>query len=363
MKKLLDSILNLCVGWIIVICSLLSSCKEVTPPVIHGEFPLIPQWQFRSREKITGIAFSNDTLLLGTNNNIFALNPNDGELLWEKEFGISPDKRKYAVNDNIIISVDSRSILSLNTQSKQVVPITTLDADNGGAEVIGLTENYIFVTRLLSWKVEVYNLLSGNLLWDVTVQRGGANIFPDINIGIVYIVTGRYIRAYDLDVGALLWEIERPEIINASFYQDGWILYVINHSDSSSIFALETNSMTDLWEVELEDQVNQIKFENNLIFASTGSGIVKLETSSGNIIWVSDINEEIFSSPILIDNAIYVNNNTSNRIYALSLETGKVIAYLELDGTAEFIHESSYPTELADEVLFFYIGNILFAYQ
>src|SRR5215208_1292230 len=168
MKQTLTSLL--------LLISLLTAC---TPRPEHLEirnenFPLTQRWSFPLSGRVYGLAVSDDWVVVGQSNDITAIDTETGSSLWNLSFPLDKDSLLLFLNGNLIVA--SSSYMKVIDKSGEELSTINFDSPNERVQIVAAYSNYVFVRRVPSWKLEIYDIQRGALAWEIPVGRGGLSI-------------------------------------------------------------------------------------------------------------------------------------------------------------------------------------------
>jgi outer membrane protein assembly factor BamB len=319
-----------------------------------------------SDEYIYGLAVSNDWIAAGRSFGITAIDSKTGKVLWKNDFPLDIDSSLVFSQGNLIVA-DSSSIKVIEKSGKEFASIE-LNSKGENAKVVAAVDDHIFVMRIPSWILEVYDIQRETMIFDVAIERGGVSISIDSGPKIVYISTTRFIDAYNLITGDLTWELKKSASI--STFDSGMLYYYedLGTEDFGRISAINARDTSDIWSLEIplgvRTELYNLTVLGDLLIANTDFGLIGIDKKHGNLLWSSESNDLFYAKPLQIGQFIYAKGTTSNMIYAVSPENGNTIGYLSLSASSvtnlsqrEYsgIYESG-------ELLVFSYNNVVYAY-
>ena len=203
---------------------------------------------------------------------MYALDTNNGELIWKKPIGKNPTKP--IIHENLIYIGQSEGV-SIIDKHGTIRRISTID------EVVSSP------------------IIAENMI-----------IFGDNN-GKVY--------SYSVDKKKEKWSIElSDEIYIASGYDDNIYL-----TSGKSCYGISLKDQTVAWQFNSSGIITSAPvFKNNKVyFASWDNFIYALNSKNGNLIWKHETGWGFDTSPVLSEELIYVGCNDNN-LYALNAKDG-----------------------------------------
>jgi len=207
---------------------------------------------------------ANDTIYVGTNvGSLFAFGLDDGEKIWDRRL-------ESGINSSPVV-VDS--VLFVTSQDKQLYRMHT-------------------ATGRQSHKIEI----KGNVWQDLSYSNGR----------LMLATTTGFVNAYDVSGLEPIWEKEFDAGIFSSVSIAGGHAYFAAHD--RFLYALELDKQEIRWRTSLPDvAVATPVTTGEFILIGTLDGTLKLiDAQSGLTTWQERLDGSITSSPIIIDEKIYV---------------------------------------------------------
>ncbi len=348
---------------------LLTSCvsPDTHPVISEDKFPLSEAWSTTLEHQIYGVAILDDWIAVGKSYGIESINAKTGNAMWNLSFPLDTGSL-LLFSDGYLITADSSQIKVIERSGKEAVTIN-MDPKRDRANIIAAYANYVFVVRVPSYILEVYNIKTGAIAWEKLVERGGVNINFDFDTNTVFITTSRFIGAYHTSDGSMIWEIN--QIVRTSTLDQGILYYyaiTLEDEDTGHIIAVDSQNSNQLWQVDIPlgnpTAVYNLTVLNNALIASTDLGLLAIDKKDGHSLWQSETNDFFYGKPVLVNNVIYVRGTTSSLVYAISPEDGHYLGYLSL-GESSLISLAQREYDLVyatDEALFFPYENTIYSY-
>jgi outer membrane protein assembly factor BamB len=218
--------------------------------------------------------------------------------------------------------------------------------------------------------MEVYNISTGQLVWEIYVGRGGLSVSFDDITDIVYLTTTFFISANDISNGDQVWKIEENTITGT--YDMGVLYYSTQLSKKNytvQVSAIDAQSLKLFWDAEIAQGLGNSLFNltvfDDMLLASTNFGLLALDKKDGNTLWKSETSEFFYGKPVVINDVIYLRGTTSSVIYAIFPADGRYLGTLSLEkssilSTSQREYDIVYK---ADEFLVFPFENTIYAYH
>ncbi|MFC2103897.1 PQQ-binding-like beta-propeller repeat protein [Bacteroidota bacterium] len=161
-------------------------------------------------------------------------------------------------------------------------------------------------------KVLALSVNSGDIVWS-TDRKGKISwaspvIVKTINRVEILLLTDPFVASYDPDSGKELWRFDclYGEIGPSVAYADG-IVYATN--EYASLVAIKMGEQPEkLWEqYDYLSDVPSPVATNKYLFLATSYGVVVChDAKTGELLWEKEFNNGFYSSPILVENKIYL---------------------------------------------------------
>ena len=254
-------------------------------------------WKINIRIPIRSapIAFDNTVYVISHDNQVFALNSLNGEVLWSHR-GI----------------LESASVLSSNSVSI-----------DGGLIFVPYSSGEIYAIRSLN----------GSVVWTDSLSRTGSSTsLSEINSITARPVTdnGRMISishagrmiSVDISSGERLWTLD------ISGTETPWVSgdWVFALSTNSELVGVSRNAGKIKWVTQLEQYINEEKREDSIrwsgpvmisdkLFVISSHGVAAfISPQNGEIIETNKIPGSFFIAPVIVDGVIYLLNDSGDLI-------------------------------------------------
>ncbi|MCL4272241.1 MAG: PQQ-binding-like beta-propeller repeat protein [Anaerolineales bacterium] len=348
----------------------LVSCNTIREDLAieHNEFPLIEHWSQQFDSRIYHVAVSGDLIVVGRNRYLTALDMKTGQIIWEKRFLLDTDSHLLFSGDYLIAS--DKSLIRIINKAGEEVSSIKLDSSGTRAQILDVHSNFIFVRRIPTWTIEVYNFNSGAMLWRVATGRGGINIAYDDSMDLVFITSTSSISAHNISDGDLLWKV--INVAKISTYDTGIIYYYTNGTvdfSGGKISAIALDERNHIWVYRIigpaETSIYNLTVFDSKLIANMDYGLLAIDKSNGSEIWRSESREFFLVKPVNINNVIYARSMSPGRIHAISPEDGRTIGFLQLGNPSitDLSQERYDVVYASEEFLIFPFENILFVYK
>jgi len=297
---------------------------------------LVPDGEKKDMAFGGGIAADHGMILVSTAfGDIFALDPYNGNTIWNRNIGIPIRASPTSLNGHVyIISVDN-SVHCLDILTGDIIWTYSWFVETAGflSSTNVAVEKNIVIVPYRSGELFAFNTKNGNRLWaDSLPKKNNLSSLaiikdiiakPVISNGIV-IASGHEGRtiALDINTGYRLWEK------NISSVETPWLagdtLYIID--SNKKLMTLDINTGNVLWYKDLsiyEKNNKKAKFikyngplvaNHKVIILSSDGKLIILDAKNGKDLNIYDINKNFYITPIIVDDVIYLLSDDANLI-------------------------------------------------
>ncbi len=204
---------------------------------------------------------------------------------------------------------------------------TDLDGNRVWTKNLGIPENhYGYSSSLLAFPnrlfvqydgqerqiLYLFDSASGRIVWQKnrgsSISWSSPALIQWEQSRFIVIATSRTVEAYDAETGERAWQTPcmEGEVAASPAFSEG-VVFVANDNARAVGIALISGDL--LWkneEVILPDVASPIAFKKmGYLFSSSGT-VTCLDLDSGVMLWEKDLDNGFYSSPILLDNRIFV---------------------------------------------------------
>lgn len=335
---------------------LLSTIGLSTRQITAAPSDIQPKWKFECEDEIRGTGTVHDgTLYIGCyDNNLYALNAEDGKFLWKyaTEGGIV--SRPCVYDNYVFFGSEDHRVHVVSIRAGQLVWTYYTDGPIRSSPVI--TEGHIFIGSDDGY-LHAINVISGRRAWRIDVgapirstpfvNSEEESIYFGTEDGMLYCADFR---------GQIRWRFRAKKPITGSpivadgtvyfgsmdstFYaldaQTGWVIWryrlgkatistptltenmVFIGAADNFIYALDARSSKEIWRFETENQVasSPVIYKDSLYCGSADGNLYCLEYRTGRLRWQYPTNEPITGTPIVYNDTIYI-GSFNHFIYAL----------------------------------------------
>jgi outer membrane protein assembly factor BamB len=346
---------------------ILTGCINYYPrPVANSSISLLTKLEFP--EKIKDYTFTNKILLVEDGLSLYAFSLDEFKLLWEKEIvgNAKFEGSGIQVFDNQIIVTSNYKIITLDLEGNVIQEFVVNDKDAGPPMASSVSKDVILVTRPYSWNIEAYDRKNGNIIWKKYLGRGGGDVYyKNKNDQFILMTTdflsvinsrGNMYFEENIDKG-YYWKIAYDNldtIIYQKIIKDG------NQICSFSIALLKAN-----WCIYTPFEVSSGYISGGKFFVTLDEAIQAYSLENGDLIWNQET-EPVDPPLLLLNENIYVRDQSSSSLYVFDLNTGRGNGAFPLPT----LKTNFYPLAVKGkeiltngEFLFFPLANTLYIYK
>jgi outer membrane protein assembly factor BamB len=244
----------------------------------------------------------------------------------------------FSCQPEISLSIDRPTPISPEP-TKQVISISLplvqrwkwsgLVHNSFGPPIVTISQEYIIVATNAvfgSKKVVLFDARMGNISWESEPISNLESL--DADDKRVYVGTIRYVRAYDLETGQMLWEGAKQSPSKRGglevYSEDDYLQVYDPYNSHLYLLDFQTGQIVE------EIQQSHLFFEKDSIYYSGTCGTATnikclnaVDKVSGKSIWSYSFEGSIYKWPVFIGDTMFV--NAGGRLFAIKAETGKIV--------------------------------------
>jgi outer membrane protein assembly factor BamB len=372
MKKNLQWVLLIATS-VTLLALAVSRCQNPQEPVVKGAFPLQERWRFEvDREIVAGPGVGEGKVMIRTAKQLYALDVHTGSVLWTTPVPWDTWPTPPLIEDHLVVVGSVRGVKVLNTETGQVVWESS-DPSCSDADVIpaAINETMVYVVRYFC-DVRAYDRVTGAMVWEVDLPgaRSVANLFLDQD-RIYLVVTGDILQVLDSVTGRLIEEIT-GQIGYPAAYQSG-ILYGFIRSNygfrsdkDDKLVAFNTRTGERLWvgpAVNVAYPVGPPLVAGQRLLVPTDGYPMAFDIETGKLLWAAKKSRDIYQTPAVLADTVYIRGIGSGKVYALSIQDGSELGHLSTG--KQFVitgHSIPWRPVIAEGMLIVPLGRRVYAY-
>ena len=268
-------------------------------------------------------------------NTLFALNADNGKILWSQDFGVFLSGGP-TVDSDILVIVDSEGRLyALSTFDGQIVWSRVGSLDD--TQIAGASSPAINGDEIIhaggDGEFLALSRTQGGFQWGENLSpielRTALDSIVDINAhpvhdgGFVFVITnGGFMYAFNAVTGRIVWEqsiqgIEMPWVAGQTIYVttiDGRIV-ALRKTDGAIRWVTEMPGAYDPNRPVVEDQItytSAVVVSGKVVLASSEGKLFILDAETGRIETNLSTNGSVTTAPIVANNTVYLINRSGN---------------------------------------------------
>jgi outer membrane protein assembly factor BamB/tRNA A-37 threonylcarbamoyl transferase component Bud32 len=329
---------------------------QTSPPAAPVVSQVQPIWQFKCEDEIRGkAAVSGNMAFVGAyDNNLYALNSENGEFLWKFPASDSVGgSTPFVYEDSVFIGSADKHLYCIQRRTgRQNWRFATNGAIYSSPVVrydhvfFGSDDGHFYALEVnqgrSKWKANAYaavrstafvdeeriffgteggyifcvEIASGKTKWQAQAKRNVTSS-PAVADEIVFVGSlDGTVYALDANTGWIIWRFRsRRPIISSPAVHDNAVY--IGSSDGS-LYVLDMDTGRQQWTFEIEGQIasSPVVWNDAVYFGGTDGCVYCLSTKRGEINWKFDTGAPVISSPTIADGVVYI-GSTNHYIYAL----------------------------------------------
>jgi outer membrane protein assembly factor BamB len=270
------------------------------------------------------IVDSNTVFAGSYDGNMYALQPNDGKLIWFANMTGPIEVDPVLASQYLIVADSAGAVSALDkARGSRVWSYNTTRA-------FGLrgTQGTVYVTTL--GRIVALDANTGNLLWE---QKAGAgNETPqsaspaaiNSNGTVVYAVIDNRLTAFAANDGTRLWNLTIGRTWKSAPIVLGDTIYV--GCTDNTMYAVDANKGIIRWTYTTNAWIASapLVYDSILYFGSNDNYLYALRASNGELLWKFKTGEAVQSEPVMDGDIVYFGSN-DGRLYALDRKNGSLV--------------------------------------
>jgi outer membrane protein assembly factor BamB/tRNA A-37 threonylcarbamoyl transferase component Bud32 len=320
-----------------------------------GPAQVRPLWVFQCEDEIRSkAAVANKLVLVSAyDNNLYALEKSDGELVWKFPASGGLGSSPYVYDNDVFVGSVDNHLYSLKLPTGRMNwrfategPVYSSPMVRFDHVFFGSDDGYLYAV----------NAAQGRSIWRAKAY-GAVRSTPFVDQEHVYFGTeGGYIFCLDLSNGTSIWQSQAKRAVTSSptvcdevlfvgsmdstllalDASSGWTIWrfrarrpiissAVVHEDTvyvgssdGHLYALDADSGRQLWSYETEGQVTSSPavWGESVYFGSTDGGVYSVTQRRGELRWRFETAGPVISSPTIVDGVVYI-GSSDRKLYAL----------------------------------------------
>lgn len=279
--------------------------SETTDPTSNANEHI--QWKFQTQGAIWGsAAVVGNTVFIGSDDgSLYAIHAETGKQKWSYQTG-GVVRSRPALDD---ANPDNYLYFA---------------SDDGFLYGLNSADGTLF------WRVDIGNVTDRSVREEIGSSPAPTGYdyvqsSPALSGGIVYVGSADgSVHAINTLTGDVLWTYQTgaqvratPVVIDGTLYVGSWDMFM---------YALDAQTGALKWQTDVGGQVQSTALvHDNLVYtASRKASVVALDTTTGELVWEFDYGANMWveSSPILVDEMLYIGSSGSQMIYGIDSASG-----------------------------------------
>jgi len=351
---------------LLAVCAVLvavASWQGLDEPVMEEAFPLKERWRFKTNDGIvTEPSVGGDRVVIRTNKQLYALDVRTGTLLWTAPVHSDVSPTPPLVEDSLVVVGSESGVKTLDAETGQVVWESSDVCGGLGAIPAAINETMVYIVRY-GCHVRAYDRATGAVVWEIDLPaRSSADLFLDQDK--IYVVVGDTLLMLDSATGSLIEGVTGQIGVPAT-YRSG-VLYGFRkgEDENDELVAFDTRTGETLWVGPALSASYSPLVVGERVFVPAHLGHpMAVDAQTGRLLWIAQTDEDIYQTPVVLGDTVYVLGIGDGKIYALSIQSGVELGHL-FTGDKFVITGYSYNWRpvTAEGLLIVPLGRRVFAY-
>jgi outer membrane protein assembly factor BamB len=287
-------------------------------------------------------AVSGNMLFIGVDDSVYCFNASTGAKIWNFTTGGFINSSPNVVNGVIYIGSGDSNIYALNAStgvklwkytslgpSQSVIErgfdsgaFASSPAVTNGIVYIGSDDGNLYALDALTG-VKIWNYTTS---FQITYMTGNqVTSSPTVSDGVVYVGSvGGNIYAFNATTGAKIWSYYTGPSVNygggywhgvqASPAVANGVVYV--GSVDGNMYALNASTGKQVWTEKFFRILSSAAVCGDVVYVGIANNITALNATTGSQIWVFPTQNQVNSSPSVVDGVVYISSQDGN-FYAI----------------------------------------------
>lgn len=314
-------------------------------------------WSFTCGGSIfaSPVAAHGKVFVAATDNFIYCLADNSGELLWKTELGSWAEATPVISGDKIFVGAMNHQLYALSVPTGAILWQTDLGSWIESSPVVVGQSLFVGGTnhRLFGLDTE-----TGQARWEFPV---GGDIYssPAYHAGLIYFGCDDH-HFYAVDtLGQLRWQFDTAgySIYTSPTVTDSLVIFgtidngviappdsALGYSWNNQIFALNAQTGAEVWSLRVENfglMHSSPAADSTTVYFSTDQGTLRaIDLATGQMRWQIQMPDSnlVWASPVIAAGVIYLPSVMQLSLF--STQTGTELEHFVLGGDSVFVHAS-----------------------
>ncbi len=195
-----------------------------------------------------------------------------------------------------------------------------------GPPLLVIVGNYVVISRieeLTDQVITAFDAHTGTIIWQSESIKNVDSLQADYQR--VYVGTSSFVRAYNIEMGQLLWEeLEQPKAERGSVTD----LYVYPNGEQLKVYDTRKGILytldAQIGKVVEETRIPSFFFNRqDIYYLAEHRTLSAVDKASGSILWTQEFEGRIHYWPAFIDDTMFI--NADGQLFALETKTGDTI--------------------------------------
>jgi len=248
-----------------------------------------------------------------SSSSIYALNTNQGGLLWKREIGektVTP-----AVSKDLVFTGTDNGLCAIERETGEV----KWEQSVGDISSKPVITNDLVIASCSDGDIYAFDVNSGKILWKYAFLESA--YVSEVKHDNIYVCSGDTCYAFDIADNEMLWDYKAGSPITASPRINGKTVYF--GSWDGNIYAVDSISGDLRWKYETGwgiDSTPDVS-DGTVFVGSLDNNFYALEEGTGELKWAFTCKSAIHSSPVTYGEYVFFGSD-DGRFYALNKTNG-----------------------------------------
>lgn len=291
-------------------------------------------WKYKTLNSIKNtIAYHNNIVVAqDAECNLYAINTNSGELLWQHKIGLTGFpylSEGLTINNNIVYAGTGKGLAAYNIDDGQIIWKNTGWDQYEGATTTSTIANNILVSGAQWGGLFANNAITGDFLWKLSdngiSDRGSSPVYQD---GKLYLISRKSLFMIEPTNGTILKTTEFPFDIDVTSTPLITANEIIFGSATKGLIALDKEFLKIKWNIQTNTslvfttpysmppsatvETSPILSQNTVYFGASDGYLYAVNLNTGIIEQKINLGAPIFNSPAISGNTLVIADYSGN---------------------------------------------------